>query len=233
MSTKIALALAFHQKDYQQTLDLAKWIVEITDKETCRPFLLVYPRSMGKEPENELRIILGNNFSLYFANPIFEPSGWPQGPNAMFDCAARWMQETGLAPAWLWLEPDCLPTKPAWITDLESEYDLGGKRFMGNRISDKNINGAHMNGIAIYPRELSRYAPAYFNQVDVPFDITGSDQSLHDMYDCIGIQHCWKPAPFTAKTFFKELLPTTVLFHQCKDGTALKHLRRVCKLQTV
>jgi len=227
---QIALVLAFCPKDYANALELIQWIADITPREDSRRFLFVYPKSMGDEPKEKIREILepkGWN-DLYFTNPIFDPKGWPQGPNAMFDCAAREMYD--VAP-FFWLEPDAWPTCPQWLQTLEADYFLQGKPFYGNRIPDKNPEvEAHMNGVAIYPKSVVNYSTRYFNQIDYPFDVVASADVIYQMHDTKLIQHHWEQnhPPYTSLDVLK---PETVLFHQCKDLSLLNLLRAklVCK----
>lgn len=226
---KLILALAFHPGDYNQALDLLKWIRDFTKLDEPRVFLFVYPATMGDEPRNAIHEILGDRFALYFTNPNFEPKGWPQGPNAMFDSGARYVQECfnhEEFSGFLWLEPDAIPITPDWIQRLEAEYNGCDKPFMGNKVPNETIpTKAHMNGVGIYPCFLARFAPTCFNQVTVPWDIACSMQVVPQMHDTKLIQHCWRPETFKGKKLAEVLKPSAVLFHQCKDLSLTIRLR--------
>jgi len=220
---KIALVLAFCPKDYDNTLALVQWIADITPQEDTRRFLFVYPKSMGDEPRQRIQEILapkGWN-DLYFTNPLFDPKGWPQGPNAMFDCAAREMYDVG---PFLWLEADAWPTQPKWLATLEEDYFRQGKLFYGTK--ERNDNPQllfHMNGIAIYPKSIAKYATKYFNQQNIPFDLAAAEQVIYQMHETRLIQHSWQPQiPFKS---LEMLRPEAMLFHQCKDLSLLRLLR--------
>ena len=223
MKNTLNLVLAFCPKDYENTLALVQWIADITPPEDARRFLFVYPKSMGGKPEARIREILepkGWN-GLYFTNPLFDPKGWPQGPNAMFDCAAREMYDVG---EFLWLEADAWPTCPQWLSALEADYFAQGKHFYGTKERNDNPDlKFHMNGVAIYPAKLVNHATKYFNQINIPFDLAAADQVIYQMHETKLIQHCWRPQlPFTS---LEAVRSEAMLFHQCKDLSVLNLLR--------
>lgn len=228
MSTRISLAMSFHRGDYEsQAIPMLKWLAEITPPSQFRNFLFVIPKHLGDRPEREIRELL-KGWELYFTNPWNDPSGWPQGPNAMFDFAARWIHEhpTFCEQAWLWLEPDSIPLKAYWIEQIEKEYFLGGKLFMGSKIPlAQSPVGAIMNGVAVYPKELAKWAPKYFNNINVAFDVNGSEQAVPFMHDCKAIQSVWRPERITMEYFETRIDKEAALFHQCKDGSLIECLR--------
>lgn len=58
---------------------------------------------------------------------------------------------------WLWLEPDCTPTRPSWLDELSKAYDSQPKRYLGTHMMFKGRDNkpdvrffAH---VGIYPRD--------------------------------------------------------------------------------
>lgn len=93
-----------------------------------------------------------------------EVPGWPQGPNTLWLAAAAHLDRKGIP--WLHFECDCLPHHPAWLDNLESEYQSCGKPFMGrihcalDPLGAPMENHRHMNGAGIYPPNVLRHLPS-------------------------------------------------------------------------
>jgi hypothetical protein len=84
--------------------------------------------------------------------------GWPDGPNQCFYEAARWIEMLPSKEPWFWMEADCIPTRPRWLDDIESEYHYSGKPVLGvlNQTfsADGKVSGEHVTGVAVYPHDL-------------------------------------------------------------------------------
>lgn len=75
--------------------------------------------------------------------------GWPHGPNGMFFHAVSYFQvpnqidrDAGITEMdfhesngrFLWLEPDSVILHSTWLERIETNYNIGGKPFMGTRV---------------------------------------------------------------------------------------------------
>ena len=89
-------------------------------------------------------------------------SGWPLGPNQMFDDVASFMYPTN-TPFLFW-EPDCVPMKNGWVDELDAEFHknpaiLGHKYNGGVAPNGKNIYEMIV-GSAVYPSNFLDYCPS-------------------------------------------------------------------------
>src|SRR5688572_33259829 len=59
--------------------------------------------------------------------------GWPTASNAQWLRSAKWAKEN--SRAWLWLEPDCVPIRKEWLTEISEQYEQlhwTGKKYLGH-----------------------------------------------------------------------------------------------------
>jgi hypothetical protein len=160
---------------------------------------------------------------------------WPVAPNLMFYFAARQIEETYKFP-WLWFEPDAVPLKPTWLTEIADMYEKCPKRFMGSHIPSKgepDLPPIHMSGCAVYPVNaysgLNKFASA-----DKAFDVSSADFTIPRSMNCPIMQHFWGKrdlSPTFSETkdiLDKENVVTmdfiyreSVMFHRCKDGSLI------------
>lgn len=148
--------------------------------------------------------------------------GWPMAPNRHFRRAAEWIANNKPDRPWLWMEPDLLPVKPAWLDALYDEYDRARKPFMGcvvptrvkRVVGGQVINGQiiggevyddhhgkHMVGAGIYPGTFGSTSvvlqtvdmQASVNLPSIPaFDISLANEVVYNAYATRLIQHNWE-----------------------------------------
>ena len=122
--------------------------------------------------------------SKYFASVelhqyhyLGEPQ-WPRPQNYAWQTAARFIEGNAkyreLFVGWLWWESDALPLKPGWITTLRAAYVGCRKPFMGHIVDDSN----HMNGVAVYPIDISEHTVNCMITIGSPFDMVLSRDSM-------------------------------------------------------
>lgn len=142
--------------------------------------------------------------------------GWPDGPNQCFYEAAKTVElltkgcpET---PPWLWLEADCVPTRPRWLDDIESEYRYSGKTVLGvlnNTFRlDGKTSGEHVTGVAVYPHDFLSNCPSLRSIVATTeqyraaghcppaFDCYIAPYAVPNCAPSTTIQHFWKSYDF-------------------------------------
>jgi hypothetical protein len=159
--------------------------------------------------------------------------GWPGACNWAFQHAARFMRQRS-ANSWLWLEPDAIPTQSDWLIALEVEYARGGLPFMGTVVP----NMGHLNGVAIYPFNLSDYAPTAMSTIGTAWDIAIMDEIKGFTHAANGfILHCpfvkngrcvSDPGPLPKFSNIRDMGlvdPGVRVWHPCKDGELIKYLR--------
>lgn len=170
-------------------------------------------------------------------------SGWPSACNWAFQNAARFMMK--FPGPWLWYEADAFAVKKSWITQLEEEYAVGRKPFMGTII--ENFDGlrmGHMNGVGIYPQNVGQYTKAAMTTVKQAWDTAWRDElgqarigeivhrANHLIQHCAAIEGgCCKPANGPLPVFHTQkhvdafVKPSTVIFHPSKDGSLPDRLK--------
>lgn len=165
-------------------------------------------------------------------------SHWPWQQNNVFLNSA--MAMSNQKEPWAWIETDATPLKRGWLKTLEEEYIKGKKPFGGHWNPATGI----FNGVAIYPPNISRFAPKLLlapliNAKDPkglpyqpPWDFYGSKEvepHLHKMNHVM--QHLWDDEHGKCPSFpdgdrVTELVrPEVVIFHRCKDGSLIDRLK--------
>lgn len=179
--------------------------------------------------------------------PIPSDQPWPMGANGCWSHVARYMYDFGASigrRSWLWIEPDCVPLKSGWLTTIEEAYTQRGKPFMGH-VVPTGLN--HLTGVAVYPWNTLTLAPKALTSPFTPFDVALSEELRRaNMFaDSVAqandlIQHIWcirddgRPTNIpggrtlsvkSVAELARYVLPTHVLVHRCKDGSAIEAVR--------
>lgn len=227
------LAIAYCHRDIEQALKLMRWIGWLSEKdgrlmlrERC---LLVCGRVASKLPQHEqikstAKNIFGN-VTVHVPEKEDERP-WPRAANFMFQEALSFEE-----PAFercmddmLWLEPDAIPTRTPWFSELRKEWEEiarpAGKHFMGALVP----NPRHMSGVAIYGREWRAHAPKLINISNgSAWDVNSADQVLPLAHITDKIVHKFgRRRPFTPSL---ELIPRDAcIFHQDKKGLLIDML---------
>lgn len=105
------------------------------------------------------------------------PSNWPIPQNNAWQTAARHLESQGnlnkIYSGWLWWEGDATPLKAGWLNTLCEAYGKPGRAvFMGHVVEGKG----HMNGVAVYPFNISDYVTKALLTKNSPFDMVLSDE---------------------------------------------------------
>jgi hypothetical protein len=77
-----------------------------------------------------------------------------------------------LKEPFLYMEADCVPTRPGWYPEIEDAYRIAKRPFMGPIVpaSARFGNPQHMAAIAVYPSDLVKFgAGDAMNANEVPF----------------------------------------------------------------
>lgn len=160
--------------------------------------------------------------------------GYPQSASHLFIRTMQFCTENHPGSPILWVEPDSVPMRPGWFTEIEKEYEACGKPFMGYLEGVTTVK--HMTGIAVYPTDWATRAPRLVSVLDAPddprmgerwkgaaFDMYAASETVPQMAVAKTIQQIWRPPSFTAASL-KTIKPATALFHQCKDGKLIATL---------
>lgn len=155
-------------------------------------------------------------------------NGWPQGPNSMFEQIAWLLALRKNKAPWLWCEPDCVPLRPSWLTEIEREYAEAGKPFMG-AIQEAGPNyPKHMNGNGVYPANFHALAPRLmdFKALGVAFDIRAAAQIVPLCHATSLIQSMYRAWRMESYAQFRQHVAEGVcLFHSDKYGRVIELMR--------
>lgn len=163
--------------------------------------------------------------------------GWIPGSNSLWTAAAEWFKAK-CEPFWF-NEPDCIPLKAGWLTDIESEYRSCGKPFMGAIIKDNRPfeTGEYLEGNSVYPANAWDIIGPTINGKE---SWTNSSKAavVPQAFNSPMVCHIWG-LPDAAPTFVEKrpensvntfelsfLRPEWRVFHRSKDGSLLKLLRK-------
>lgn len=122
--------------------------------------LMLHPDDVdGSEIEARLIRAFGEFKAVQYKETL---KGWPDGPNQCFVVAARTMLTYSKEP-WLWLEADCVTTRPEWADEIEAEHRYCGQPILGV-LNDtfglqNEVTGKHVTGVAVYPYDFYRTCP--------------------------------------------------------------------------
>lgn len=145
--------------------------------------------------------------------------GWPFGANLMFRESAKHLEEF-FDDDFLWLEPDAVPMRPKWFSDIKRTYAAGRRPFMGELVTAYGTR-PHMSGVGVYSRKWRSLAPALIEATDDAFDNWAGPQIVPQMYDSGLIQHIFYNPVMIGASMVR---PNTMLFHQDKRGLLIKYL---------
>lgn len=142
------------------------------------------------------------------------PPEWPYPQNWAWQMTAKYVERAKLGP-WLWWEADATPLRENWVTILADEYAQGGKAFMGYVVDEHD---GHMNGVGVYPQEISKYVRDALIARQVPFDVVARNDVSRNVHRANHLIQ-WTPE---AVTFPGPAVQANVcLFHKCKDGSLI------------
>lgn len=149
-------------------------------------------------------------------------ASWPQAPNHVWQSVAREIKSKYKVP-WLFLEPDVTPLRKGWLEELWKEYQRGAQPFMGHIVNGEGMG--HMNGVGIYPFNISSYSTNALLVSDYPFDRMlwkDIENITHKANDLIahfprftGVQLAFNERKPVKKLQDKGYL----IFHGCNDGS--------------
>lgn len=241
----MVVVFSFCRTDRDMAAHLAKHIEALGGVRNHR-CLVLHPEGVaGFDIESALVRAFSEVKSLPYRETL---KGWPDGPNQCFSVAARAMLTFSGEP-WLWMEADCVPTRPEWLDDIEREYQYCGKPILGvlenTYGADGEIVGRHPNGVAVYPHDWWKICPplasmeaatdSYRRSGNLPpaFDCYQAPYSTPRCAESKTIKNLWKSFGFfdengVVKCHFKQQYGASdvvdmdaALIHGAKDLTLL------------
>lgn len=169
-----------------------------------------------------------------------DESGYPKSASHLFLRSLEHCERTYPGEPVFWLEPDTLPMRRGWRSEIAAEYAACGKPFMGQ--IERGHGAAHLCGCAMYPPDWRTLAPSLATVLTAPdifwgkglgqaFDTWASPETVPQTHECRSFQQVWRPPlPITREWLRRSVRQDVALFHQCKDGSGFKAVREMHKL---
>lgn len=168
----------------------------------------------------------GVTFHVYGVRPGL--ATWPIPQNNAWQTAARFMESLRAAggvdfkrvfSGWLWWEGDATPIKVGWLDTLADAYGKPGKVvFMGHIVETKG----HMNGVAVYPFNISDFCTKALLTKNSPFDMVLSEEvgksSIRPANHLIAHKLKRFGGDLPTEADLTKCSSTTVLYHGCTQG---------------
>lgn len=237
--TPLIAVLPYHRGDIELAKNLLLWIKELggCPGHSC---ILVADNVIPKEERQAVKALALPSFANVDTIPVAIPStGF--APNHMFLMAAQQIMFSYKLP-WLWMEPDCVPLKPGWLSTLSAEYAGSPKRLLGNLIeaTQPGLPSVHLTGVSIYPCDVFPLFDAFksLSSANVAWDMEAASATVPRAKNSQFMSHLWGTRELPP-TFVKEsaaglpvnakplsfINPDAVLFHRVKDGSLINLLR--------
>lgn len=224
--------IPFCHKDARLAANLCLWIGELGGVGPSHKCLMLAAKATPVELRQE--VLKQAKASLGCPVEIMETvasneRGWPESCNYLFYCAAAKMRK--LRENFLWLEPDCVPLRKSWLDEIATEYTTCGKPYMGF-VYDKPW--PHLTGCAVYPWNIAQYNSLSLLQQrnpkgPLPWDVVNAAATLKHCHTTKLIHHEWgenNVAPtFPTASSLSRIPVEAVLYHRCKDGSAIERFR--------
>ena len=140
------------------------------------------------------------------------PRGWPQGPNHYWRGTASHLQyeRKNTTEPWLWMEIDMTPIKHGWADELEQEYRVANKPFMGNlswtttTTNDQRVIKLcqHMVGACIHPPNLDLYSKVWVDvdRIGTAWDVLMQWEQFPHSHDTKLMQHLFRTDNYRINT---------------------------------
>lgn len=213
------VALAYAQASQKQAEALLEWIA-----------------GLGHYPTHTL--VLASETLVHLTLPTLSPffgrierfgytdhmDHFPESSNLAFQqCALYVATMFPTESRWLYLEPDCVPTRASWLDDIEKEAQESGKPFVGPRVaaSPTQRTPEHMAGVAVYPVNLiGNGAGEAMIAQEQPWPAAIAKAVLPKMAVSKLICHDWEQ---------NGLDPSFALYHPDRTGAILQTLSGGCE----
>jgi len=237
--------LNFCNHDRDQALNLLRWIGELGGV-SGHELILQGTQQVAREGlHTELISEAKKSFASveYFMPYTEDERGWPQSPNHAWQECVIHMRELfakrpagSITPAWLWIEPDCVPLRSTWLDELEDGYKKAGKPFFAAEVLHPR---RRLSGIAIYPAMVNSYLMkrrmsdlSLRSEKGEAWDVYFSPEWIEFTHFTNLIQNTLFQSrnPDSLPTFSDHdsmslIHPAACLFHRCKDRTLIDRLR--------
>jgi hypothetical protein len=227
------VALLTHAGDIAEARELLLWIQKL-DPKLNHDLLIVADSGSPFDKVIGLKVIGNQIFKTARVVANSAPvSGWPAGPYSLFCTAIKNVDQPFLI-----LEPDAVPTRKGWMDEIEFEYTVIGKPFLGHIYDgEREFAGQRfMSGIACYPADAKDLfaiceTPVHWD-VHYAAHMVNSGEHTRLIKHLFG-QHNLPPRFVRERTprtrpheFTLDYLGDAALFHRDKSHSLIRLLRK-------
>ena len=219
---QLLIVLGFNAGDAVLAERLMDWCYELNGRQPIdHPILLVAAPNAHAELQEKVKLAAEVAFEHVELVPIGGQIGEKvDGGNRLFKAGAFVAFNNYRAP-WLWLEPDCVPLRKEWLSELQSAYEEQPRRFFGPHAKfGKDFERMLMCKTSIYPHDALNDLSGYCDSI-VPFNQMAAETIVTRSTKCRLIQQ----GDIRGAEDFSKIRPDAVLLHSDKTGQLIQHYR--------
>lgn len=228
--------LGVSHKDIEQAEKWLRYVASFRPQESPdEPEIVVAITKRASMNASEVYRVIQKARVGFFVCPDEDESGYPKSASHLFLRSLEHCEKHFSGRPVLWLEPDTLPMRPNWRSEIAKEYVTRGKPFMGHIERDHGF--AHLAGVAVYPPDWRTRATKLASVLTAPdifwgpglgqaFDTWAAPETVPQTAEARSIQQIWRPPlPITREWLRRNVRQDCALFHQAKDGSGFKAVR--------
>jgi len=230
--------IPFHPGDIARAIDLLEWCIQL-GRCKAHDCLLVADAAVQWSDCLRAQELAQDCFKSVELICTDQPLlGWPSAANAMFLLSASHLASR--RQPFFWCEPDCIPLRAGWLDDLERDYLLRGKPFLGALVRSTQVGlpPVSLGGCAVYPFDAAERLRAFCSGTRA-WDVASAEAVVPFSSDTKLIHHFWGQ-PQLAPTFALHKTPESsintftlehirkdaAVFHRNKDGSLIRLLKQ-------
>ncbi len=236
------VVLSFCHLDRAQAKKSLEWIAELgggANHELMLAWSMTVQRQGGCQ---DVLDVARRAFKTVYEFPLFDEDerGHPMSANHAWLACARQIEDPNpkVLPrpqSWLWLEPDAVLLTKIGFDEIEAEYKLRARPFMGDIIPENAARKVQRrpSGVGVYPWNVIYLGSGKVMLLDKQAwdDFFAQDMLPHHAQTpLIQDMYCMSRDPDVEPTFpdvksLSIISPRAVLFHRCSDQSLIDRLR--------
>jgi hypothetical protein len=184
--------------------------------------------------------------SICWRVPGLTEAGWPKTPNLYFARVMNALWSTRNTEAVYWFEPDNTPTRKGWLEQINEEYLISGKPYLGavrpcffnNSAGVRTRSGVFMTGTGVYPADFYPKCKLHLAKCgELPWDVALRNVIVPECHHTALIQDNWQSNNYRrgrGKSIVcgaahehgvaEPIRKDAVVVHGCKDGSLARLL---------
>lgn len=233
---KLLIVLGYYEQDKSQAEELAELICDLERIRNRDADFMMYRRFDATEPSRQIQEKLQDKFEKVHLLACRRKDGasYPSAPNQMYYDLVTTFGQTPLwlnqYYAWLNLEPDCVPLRPGWISELIAGFKSAESRGAACIGFIHNDPIRHMNGVAVYSTDFYQRVPGGKlggGSLSITYDINQARNIIPIAEDSALIHFDYRRPTIVPEDLFGPKRDNTepALYHGVKDRSARDAVR--------